>query len=1047
MSEQKRLAGKSALYYDLASRSPLPYLPRNLSKVLDTHDSSRGELGNRPTAEKPPTTAQEPYWDYPKDETLAEPRRSRPTLRIDALQLRLIEDEDSHWWHSASQPPNRSEPSWLPDPSDDFRLPCQVHVSVSDTRVSAGNRRPTFSASQQGTIVLRESRIGSKYYEVVLDQPVSLAVEQLYIPSSTGGDKGSEWKRLIGESYSLETSIRCLDSDDTCELLATIERHSAEKYQGAPPSEGILRATWSGLPHCPQKSRLLLVRRAQGHRSLELNHGMAMDMSWSKNQGSPLEMYNRRQSSKQQQQQLPTPNGSEDLEMVSPPVEYRIRYTFLDSNKTRAQVYNGLHCIWCSPGNLQKPDSAAYKSLDRLMLHFATHHDHFRCEVNDRRTVENQELVNIVLSLADRSASHVTREKPATEEYSWVAPRRPFDISAHVNGDQSWIAGARSKAKRGPGRPPRSREDTEGSAIAMPTVKGNRKRPSVENVQDVPEQRRRKFSDPQVQGVTFYHALSKQRIHSGETLSESEDESYDDRLIHSQRQAFKQLGLSKAEAAFHEAFNRHMDAEQPSSTILLREAIVRFARKNCVSLVDAVWLSAFEAKLKHLQAHRVIGDDLVAFCLEMRPTIQQRRKYGKHDALNGDGDSENVGIDGDGDTEMEDSVMQASPPERQRGANGRFTRSPNAGPSLEETSSANGVSDRRQEKAHKWVGGGADREIVKAGRAASANGRSGSPIDTHMSGSINSSDNDTHSREAARAKVPVVFKKPHIRPEQGKATLDGDEAGQSVINGVPGASTEARPGTVRTSEGGDATSSAAGGKPLSSRNDRAQHQTDVPSIAYRLVQYRIASESPIIKTTRMNDFLYPNIGKPLDEITVDDLDYTKFVTMLKIQLGYQPGIDMLISRDPDGCSLPADNEDDWRNLLRTWERAESPDPILFKLTTGSRVPRMPSLASSKGAEERATEITTPGLANGQKSASLEIFGSRPPFNREEGGPAGKERSRTMGCDCGKPAEGGRDCIVCDNPVCKPGVFHLACVGLERRTIGWYCSVCSAREGK
>ncbi|RMY90467.1 hypothetical protein D0864_06248 [Hortaea werneckii] len=1017
MSEQKRFAGISTLYNNLASRLPPPYLNRNLSKVLDAHDSSLSELGNRPTAGKPHTALQEPYWNYPTDETLAElTRKSRPTLRIDALQLRLIEDKDSHRWHPASQPTNRSDPNWLPDPSDGSRFPCQVHISVSDTRVSAGNRRPTLSALQQGTIVIRESRIGSKYCEVILDQPVHLAVEQLYIPSSTGVDKGSGWKRLIGESYSLETSIRCLDSDDTCELLAVIERRSAEKYQGAPASEGILRATWNELPRCPQKSKLLPVRRAQGHRSLELNHGMAMNMGWSKDQGSPLEMYNRRQSTKQQQQQLPTPSGSEDLEMVSPPVEYRIRYTFLDSNKTRAQVHNGLHCIWCSPETLQKPDSAAYKSLDRLMLHYATHHDHFRCEMNDRRTVENQELVNIMLSLADRPSNHMTREKPATEEYSWVAPRRPFDIAAHVSGDQSWIAGARSKAKRGPGRPPRSREDTEGSANSMPTVKVNRKRPSVENVQNAPEQRKRKFSDPQVQGITFYHALSKQRIRSGETLSESEDELYDDRLIHSQRQALKQLGLSKAQAAFHEAFNRHMDAEQPSSTILLREAIVRFARKNCVSLVDAVWLSAFEAKLKHLQAHRVIGDDLVAFCLEMRPTIQQRRKYGKHDALNGDGGSKNGGIDGDGDTEMEDSVMQASPPERQRGANGRFTRSPNAKSSLEEA--VNGVADRRQEKAHKWVGGGADREIVEAGRAASANGRSVSPIDTHMSGNIDSSDNDTH-KGTARAKVPAVPRKPHLRSEQGEATLDGDEGDQKGMNGSLAANLESQPGSARTSKGADATSSAPGSKRLSSRHDRTEDQVDIASIAYRLVQCRNASESPTIKTTRMNDFLYPSIGKPLDEITVDDLDYAKFVTMLKIQLGYQPGVDMLISRDPDGCSLPADNEDDWRNLLRTWERAESNDPILFKLTTGSRVPRMPSLASSKGAEQRSAERSTPGLANGRKSASPEVFGSRPSTNGKKGGPAAVVKSKSVGCACGKLAEGGRDCIVCENPASIP----------------------------
>ncbi|GAB1738043.1 hypothetical protein NU219Hw_g2551t1 [Hortaea werneckii] len=764
-------------------------------------------------------------------------------------------------------------------------------------------------------------------------------------------------------------------------------------------------------------------------------------MGWSKDQGSPLEMYNRRQSTKQQQQ-LPTPNGSEDLEMVSPPTEYRIRYTFLDSNKTRAQVHDGLRCIWCSAGNSQKSDLAAYKSLDRLMLHYATHHDHFRCEVNDRRTVENQELINIMLSLADRPASHMTREKPATEEYSWVAPRRPFDIAAHVNGDQSWIAGARSKAKRGPGRPPRSREDTEASATSMPTVKANRKRPSVENVQDVPGQRKRKFSDPQVQGITFYHALSKQRIRSGETLSESEDEMYDDRLIHSQRQAFKQLGLSKAEAAFHEAFNRHMDAEQPSSTILLREAIVRFARKNCVSLIDAVWLGAFEAKLKHLQAHRVIGDDVVAFCLEMRPEIQQRRKHGKPDALGANGDSGNGDVDGDGDTEMEDSVMQPSPPERQSGANGRFTRSVKASPGPEEASSANGVPEESLEKAHRWTGGGAEKGVVEAGEAASGDSRSMSPIDTHMSINIDW-ENDARSKRAAGAKVPAVPKKPHIRSERGETTLDGGEGDQRGINGSLTENTEVRPGSVRISGVADVTSSAPGSKRLSSRHDRAEDQDGVPSIAYRLMQYRIASASPIVKTTRMNDFLFPSIGKPLDEITVDDLDYNKFVTMLNIQLGYQPGVDMLISRDPDGCSLPADNEDDWRNLLRTWERAESNDAILFKMTAGSRVPKMPSLASRKGTEDRSAEISTPALANGRKSASPETFASRPSTNGEQRGPALKAKSRMAGCPCGKPAEGGRDCIVCENPVCKPGVFHLACVGLERRAIGWHCSACSA----
>jgi len=50
---------------------------------------------------------------------------------------------------------------------------------------------------------------------------------------------------------------------------------------------------------------------------------------------------------------------------------------------------------------------------------------------------------------------------------------------------------------------------------------------------------------------------------------------------------------------------------------------------------------------------------------------------------------------------------------------------------------------------------------------------------------------------------------------------------------------------------------------------------------------------------------------------------------------------------------------------------------------------------------------------------------------------------THACICGTRAESGRGCFACDNPYCARGNFHLACVGLEQRQMGWRCGGCSA----
>ncbi len=94
--------------------------------------------------------------------------------------------------------------------------------------------------------------------------------------------------------------------------------------------------------------------------------------------------------------------------------------------------------------------------------------------------------------------------------------------------------------------------------------------------------------------VTFYHSSSKAPVRPGELLSESEDgDGGDDRLVQSQRWLLKQHGLSEGAVAFHEAFHRHLDVEQPVGRAGRRDAVVRFAKKQMMVDHSPEWWRLF----------------------------------------------------------------------------------------------------------------------------------------------------------------------------------------------------------------------------------------------------------------------------------------------------------------------------------------------------------------------------------------------------------------------------------------------------------------------
>ncbi|KAK5120112.1 hypothetical protein LTR85_006593 [Meristemomyces frigidus] len=963
-------------------------------------------------------------WDYPTNEMLEDlVKGEKPVLKIDALQLRLLRVKGNNRWRTAQQSGDCNGLDWLPHPSDDLHLPCQVSVNVVDT---LPGKRSIYTHSLQATVSRRQNTDGGYFYDIKLDKPFLIELDKLFVATESGTNGSRHWKRTVTTKHNLDVTVRCQDSEDTAELLSKLESADPSRYNEAPANEGVLRVVWTELPQCPSTGQLLGMKRARGHKSLDLDYGMDISMGWARRKDSPLGTYSRKRFASGRQ--LPTPSASDDQEAVKVS-QYMVRYTFQQGAETRATTQADLSCIWCQSvaqdahqGSRPWYDKSSLpcRSLDRLRLHYMMCHDHFKTEVGEIVSVDGKQLVSIAVTLTDKQSSLPALEKPALEEYSWTAPQRPFDISAHVAGDESWVGGTKAKQKRGPGRPAKPREDTEPGATAVPMV--SRKRPALDEVLDLPPPKRKKYKVPDDVDVTFYHNLSKQEIQPGEELSESDDEMYDDRLVRSQRRNFTELGLSETACEFHQAFNRHVDAEQSSSTTLVKDALVRFARRHQAKLWDHEWRHAFDEKLKHLEMHGVISADVVATCLNRQLSAADEKPDEETGAAR-----KSVKADAempDDDYEDHDSPMNGDEQARVRDGRGMYTKingdGSASGPKPKQhkgrfakvTESTPDGSSPRSKKPHRWSGGGADRDIVEAGRAFLPNGPSRQP--------------------SATSSVKVDSPKMHSRVGS-TPWRDTDQSGKSRFKWVDGHFVPVHKDDVLRSPGtGLSRESEVSGLPNGRAfskevvNRREDDEKELPSVAHRSIYYKRADAPHKRSSSTGYAFLKDAVGhKPCDDVVAADLDFGKFVKKLRRELAFEQGRETLVCRDGDS-EAQVTNEKQWHQVLGGWEARKSLGPLVFEVVKMHQSPQVKMTAKQPTAKSALG--TSP---NDHRKATQQSQPERSAIRKRKGV-----------CICGKPAEGGRGCIACDNPGCARGTFHISCTGMEKRTMGWRCAECS-----
>lgn len=684
----RQLAGAVLLSRLLARREPRIFLQRNLEMFLDAHERLlAARSGKTPLQHLKSRQRRRADWKYPTESMLEHlTAHSSPVLRIEHLRLQP----------PGSKVPDRGEQiqrkdsglyDLLPDPDEGRRQACTVQILIPEPK-NGNVRSPLYKESLQGTLVRRSLANGQAYFDIELRKPCLISIDQFRTDAEQQDKTSSKWRRQLSTQYSLHVYVQFEDAKQALTSLSEIEPQVSPTVLGRTASEGRLKATWEDLPRCPREGEMLVVTRQQGHKSERLKFRMAVSMAWSKRKKSPLEQYNQVRE-QVNNEQLPTPSASDAQE---PPTgtrrRYVIRYQHEIGAHMRVLTQDSLTCIMCSTvdqsraflydGKLALKRDAS--TLDRLMLHYWTFHHHFEW-TRGPPTTDEDGRVHATITIGKKDDSR--RAMPpgrAGEEYSWVAPGpdRPFDLSAHVNGEETWTGGMKSRAKSRRARRPRqdlvAEEEDHTAAIT-----------AGEDVEIQPG-RHKRFPVPQVPNVTFYSGLTKRPLLVGEMVSDSEDELYDHRIEPSERHGLRKLGFSEDAVDFHVAFNRHLDGEQSTSSVLMRGAALRFAKKQRGQQRSVEWIRAFETKLRHLQSHDILDRDIVDRCLGICRGSPEDNEGGH---LN-----DEVGVASAG-------PLQSTPHAGGYRVNGKFASTPNGTP--------------KPKKPHKWSGGGADRDIIADG--------------------------------------------------------------------------------------------------------------------------------------------------------------------------------------------------------------------------------------------------------------------------------------------------------------------------------------------
>nr|POF17681.1 gtp-binding protein ypt1 [Quercus suber] len=629
----------TARLYRVLARRPPSFLQRNLNHVLHVHARNLADAGdgNRGT-----TQPLRHHWDYPSNALIKElvsDSHRPPMLRIDAMQLRRVAGDDAVWQTCKAPQASREvkeEFDFLLATStqSDRKWDCVVHVNVLDGERGVFSRQAVvLSHLVKGTLSLWTDANDVPVFDVALESPSCLKLDSLLMANhgTSDANSGTDQHQTIEKPYTLEIVLQLSKLDHAREVLSQLEGGDIGPITD--PKEASMKILWANLPDCPRSGQLLPIKRPRGHRAVELKYGLDISMAWTRRRQSPIVQYNRLQAALANHQ-LPTPSSS-DMSEPAHEQSRTVRYVFHEGLHARVFVVNDLRCIFCEGTHIGS-------SLLFLRHHYVVNHEYFHFELQQGQP-DDATIVTFLMTRAEHHSVDATMDRVQGElGYSRIAPDEPYNMDARLDGDDQWIdsgtgewpdperttkrtVAERSRSERlstSPKKQPSTasiseqRKSERQNASSVPPKHAESPMDDIVELPETNPHKRSYHLPKKADGVEFYHLISRQPIQPADHLDHSDDELEDWRLAPAQREMFKSMGLSSAQQDFHLAFNLYLDREQPESAVLVRGAVLRFARKYRRQLRNVEWRTAFCQRVKHLREHRIVSKETEEYCLK-----------------------------------------------------------------------------------------------------------------------------------------------------------------------------------------------------------------------------------------------------------------------------------------------------------------------------------------------------------------------------------------------------------------------------------------------
>jgi len=556
-----RFSGNILLYDYLSKKRAPVLLNRNLIRALRTHRRLLGRPNPQDSLEETPDLRAD--WKPPSWDALDE------MVDLDGSKGCFVLDVHSIKPVNQPQQLESTEP-----PAAKTRMLLQAKVVMKVSVYSPLSDHACVSVPPQDAI-LRGIAHPS-------DKSVSVDTERVIIDPKDFNL--SDPQTETNDAFKMRISFDMDNPSDAEELYNHLNPATASSQD---PSTR-LYTIWRDILECPEGKAFLQLRDYGGPLKFELG----VSMGWISEAGdSILATHNNRLRARAR------PEVPQPFPVLSEP---KIKLIFVYENETIIR-----YRLVCPHEGCERRKST---SVDDLRMHLDGWHDYFEYKVvKQGLDDEGNDVWKFAADISDHRAHRADQrasakaDEPADSRI--IAPLQPFDERAYLDrGDDSYRRTAKNN----------KRYTAPRAAVTVPvSIPGPPRRKPPDEVQDIPTQVKKTYPVPKAPpGVTFFRAVSRRPLETGEYINESDDE-VDDSWIRLRKWAefTKEESLADTAKLFLKGFDAHMWEEQLQSDVHVGDSIVRFARQHR----DWVWkenlFEPFKKKIDELLQDSIISQE------------------------------------------------------------------------------------------------------------------------------------------------------------------------------------------------------------------------------------------------------------------------------------------------------------------------------------------------------------------------------------------------------------------------------------------------------